>query len=124
MPDRSLNILVADDAPEIRQLVSIALRRHGYRVVGCANGLEAIEAVRDEAFHVIVLDYHMPVLDGLGAARMLREDPRTADVPLVCISAAAPEGLELPLFERFVPKPLSPRELVGVVRAVAPVQAS
>lgn len=124
MPNHSLNILVADDAPEIRQLVSIALRRHGHCVVGCANGLEAIAAAREGAFDVIVLDHHMPILDGVSAARTLRADPRTSGIPLVCISAAPPEGLELPLFDRFVPKPLSPRELVSVVRAVSPVWAS
>jgi CheY-like chemotaxis protein len=127
MPHRTLNILVADDAPEIRQLIAIALRRQGCRVVGCANGLEAVTLAHAEAFDVIVLDNHMPVLDGVSAARMLREDPETEAVPLVCISAALPEGATAsggPLFDRFVPKPLSPRELVSVVKGMALQPAS
>jgi CheY-like chemotaxis protein len=121
MPMRSFHILVADDAPEIGAMVAIALRRFGHRVTTCANGLEAVELSRAEAFDVIVLDHRMPVMDGLTAARLLREAPATREIPLVSISASESDIVTLAagVFDAHLPKPLSPRELVNTVERLA-----
>jgi CheY-like chemotaxis protein len=127
MSGHPLIILIADDAAEIRHLITIALCRHGHRVVGCPNGEEAVKLATAEPFDVIVLDVNMPVLDGVSAAQRLRMDPATGRVPLLCISAADPGALGhegQPLFDRFMPKPLSPRELVSLVHEVAGSRAS
>ena len=121
MPATSLNVLVADDSPEICALVAIALRRLGHRVVTCGDGEAAVALSRSEAFDVIVLDHQMPRMDGLTAARLIREAPSTRDVPLVSISASERDEAALgrEIFDCHIPKPLSPRELVWVVQGLA-----
>jgi CheY-like chemotaxis protein len=117
MPLRSLHVLVADDAPEIGAMVAIALRRFGHQVTTCRDGAEAVALSRTEAYDVIILDHCMPVMDGLTAARLIREAPATRHVPLVSISASGGEerARALDVFDCYLPKPLSPRELVHTV---------
>jgi CheY-like chemotaxis protein len=117
----SLNVLVADDSPEICALVAIALRRFGHRVVTCTDGEMAVSLSQREPFDVIVLDHRMPRMDGLTAARLIREAPATRHVPLVSISASERGDLasEGDVFDCHIPKPLSPREFAGTVQRLA-----
>lgn len=110
-------ILIVDDNESLRELYSQTLRSAGYRTATADNGRTAIEkalALRPQA---IVLDYWMPVMDGAGAARILRADARTCRIPLILVTAigAPPEAV---LVVPCHPKPDLPDDVVSAVRAV------
>jgi two-component system, chemotaxis family, chemotaxis protein CheY len=79
-------ILVVEDDPTIRDLVAEALRDEGYPVETASNGAEAVEVVEHERPSLVLLDMRMPVLDGWGFARVMRE--RGVRLPIVVMTAA------------------------------------
>ncbi len=80
-------ILVVDDDPGIREVVSWALEDEGYSVQTARDGAEALVRVRDEPPDGIVLDLNMPVMDGWAFLRACRADPTCKDVPILLMSA-------------------------------------
>ncbi|MGI9332959.1 MAG: response regulator [Gammaproteobacteria bacterium] len=112
-------VLVVDDDPHIREIVSFALRKDGFETVEAANGVEALERFERNAPALVVLDILMPEMNGTEVCRRLRE---RASVPIVFLSSKDEEldrilGLELG-GDDYITKPFSPRELVARVRAV------
>ncbi len=80
-------ILVADDEPLNLSLVTRRLEREGYQVIGAQNGQEAIDKAREMLPDLVILDVMMPVLDGLQACRLLKDDPLTRDITVIFLSA-------------------------------------
>jgi len=80
-------IMVVDDAKDIRELLRITLNLRGYKVVEAANGQEAVELALRECPDLILMDLTMPVLDGYGAARQIRDTAEICEVPMVACSA-------------------------------------
>ncbi len=112
-------ILVVDDEPSIREVVSIYLERAGYRVVAVGDGQAALEALEKQTPDLVVLDLMLPTVDGLEITRQLRA---LGDTPIIMLTARRTEmdrilGLELGA-DDYVVKPFSPRELVSRVKAV------
>lgn len=114
-----MKILIADDDPRLRELVSLALQRAGYNVITASDGQRALTHAAREAPDLIVLDVGMPELDGFEVCRRLRA---TSQVPILFLTARDDEidrilGLELGA-DDYVTKPFSPRELVARVKAI------
>jgi two-component system, OmpR family, response regulator len=112
-------ILVADDEPHIREVISFALERAGFAVGTARNGSEALQAFRRGGVDLIVLDIGMPEMDGLEVCRQVR---KSSEVPILFLSARDDEidrilGLEIG-GDDYVTKPFSPRELVARVNAI------
>ena len=112
------NILVCDDDKDIVEAVSIYLETSGYNVIKAYNGIEAVEAVKNEDIHLIVIDIMMPEMDGIRATRMIRE---TSSVPVIFLSAKSEDadkilGLDIGA-DDYVTKPFSPLELVARVKS-------
>ena len=112
------NILVCDDDRDIVEAVSIYLETSGYNVIKAYNGIEAVEAVRSEDIHLIVIDIMMPEMDGIRAIRMIRE---ISSVPVIFLSAKSEDadkilGLDIGA-DDYVTKPFSPLELVARVKS-------
>ena len=85
-----LTILLAEDNPVNRLLVTTLLRRMGHRVSSVVNGREAVEAVAAGSFDVILMDMQMPEMDGLAATRAIRgADHNRAGIPIVALTADA-----------------------------------
>jgi len=85
---RSLRVLVAEDHPINLKYMSILLEKMGHEAVFCENGQEALQLLGRQPFDVVLLDYHMPVLDGLAtteAIRLLVGD--TAQIPVILVTA-------------------------------------
>ena len=115
-------ILVVDDEPAISKIAADYLHRAGFSVLTAADGPSALRLVRQEQPALVVLDLMLPGMDGLDVTRALRQDPTTARVPIIMLTARVDEadrliGLELGA-DDYISKPFSPRELVARVRAV------
>jgi two-component system cell cycle response regulator len=80
-------ILVADDEPVNLALIKRRLEWEDYRVETAEDGGQAVEAAKRVLPDLVILDVMMPVLDGLGACRLLKEDPSTRDIPVIFLSA-------------------------------------
>jgi two-component system, OmpR family, response regulator len=116
MPQR---ILVVDDEPHIREVITFALERTGMATLTARNGAEALQMFRRGSIDLIVLDVGMPEMDGLEVCRQVR---KTSEVPILFLSARDEEidrvlGLEIG-GDDYVTKPFSPRELVARVNVI------
>lgn len=104
-------ILVADDKHTSRELVRVVLGKEGHRIVEAADGQEALDLIREHRPDLVLLDLHMPKLDGFGVVRELRRDPELQSLPVVAITASAMQGdREKALqagFNAYCTKPLS-----------------
>ena len=115
------DVLVVEDDTDISDLLAHYLARAGYSPRVVTSGDEALRAARAAAPDLVVLDVMLPGLDGFGVVRALRQDSRTAAVPIIMLTARAEEedrvaGLELGA-DDYVTKPFSPKELVARVKA-------
>jgi two-component system OmpR family response regulator len=113
------SILVVDDDPHLREVVTFALEQAGFRVEQAADGRAGLAQVQRSAPALIVLDIMMPEMDGLELCRQVR---RAHEIPIVFLSSRDDEvdrilGLELG-GDDYLTKPFSPRELVARVKAV------
>lgn len=114
-------ILVVEDEKHIVELVSYGLRKEGYEVLLARDGDRALELVRAGQPDLVILDIMLPGIDGLSVCRLMRQDDRTRDIPVIMLSARGQEldrvlGLELGADDYMV-KPFSVRELVARVKA-------
>ena len=80
-------LLVVDDDPHTREMLAFALGLDGHDVLRATNGAEAVTAARDAVPDLILLDWMMPVMNGILAARTLRDDPLTGHVPIILLTA-------------------------------------
>ena len=115
-------ILVVDDEEDIRELISLNLKREGYEVRPVETGEEALAEARRGVVSLIVLDLMLPGIDGLEVCRKLKADPRTQPIPVVMLTAKGEEsdivtGLELGA-DDYVTKPFSGKVLVARVRRI------
>ena len=84
-------ILIADDEPDVVDLVATNLRAAGYDVSKAQDGPSVLAAVREQAPHLLVLDLMLPGMSGLEVCRALKADPTTAAIPIVMLTAKAEE---------------------------------
>jgi diguanylate cyclase (GGDEF)-like protein len=123
MPDQTIErppvILVADDEPINRSLIQRRLEREGYRVFVAENGHVAVELARETLPDLVILDVMMPEMDGLEACRLIKEDERTRDLPVIFLSARDEtemkvNGLTLGAND-YISKPFKAEELLARV---------
>ena len=123
-PRRPLNVLVAEDNPVNRTLVTTLLRKRGHQVTAVDNGLEAVEAIQsaaDAPFDVVLMDLQMPEMGGLEATQAIREQEAggTGRVPLIALTAHAMQGdrercLDAGM-DGYLSKPIDVDELIATV---------
>ena len=80
-------VLIAEDEKDIRDLVGFTLKLAGFDAVFASNGSEAITQAQSELPDIILMDLHMPVMDGDEAARQIDEDPTTHGIPVIYLTA-------------------------------------
>lgn len=124
----SKKILVVDDEKHIVRLVQINLQKAGYEVTTAGNGREALESVDKEQPDLIVMDVMMPEMDGFAALQKLKEDPKTAEIPVIMLTAKAQDedvfkgwksGADL-----YLTKPFNPAELLTFVKRIFESQSA
>ncbi|HET9690679.1 MAG TPA: response regulator [Acidimicrobiales bacterium] len=111
-------VLVVDDDPVIVTLLRVNFEMEGYVVLTAGDGQEGVEVARREHPDLVLLDVMMPKLDGIGAARAIRDDPELAGTPIILCSAKAQSadvvaGLEVA--DDYVTKPFEPLDLLDRV---------
>jgi CheY-like chemotaxis protein len=116
-------LLIEDDAP-LRTVLAEVLREDGYAVEEAADGRSALDALR-AAPDAVVLDLHLPHLDGPGFIQALRDDPDGARVPLLVVSGAAQaaDAADRLGADALLPKPFDLDELLGAVHRVSRAHA-
>lgn len=116
------SVLVVDDEVDIRHWLSLELAKHGFLVTEAEDGEQALKAVAAHLPHLILLDLKMPVMDGWTVARKLREDPQTAAIPIIVLTASPVDlqrervcvlGLGV---QQFLTKPVSVEMLVEEIK--------
>ncbi len=115
-------ILIAEDEPDIRELVAFTLRFAGYEVVVAHNGEEAVQMAARELPDLALMDVRMPRMTGYDACRAIKAHPDLKDMPVVFLSAKGQEaeiesGLEAGA-EEYLLKPFAPDQLIERVRAI------
>lgn len=108
-------ILIAEDEPDIRDLIALTLNFSGFEVVMAVDGEEAIRHAQNQQFDLILLDVRMPRMSGYEVCRELRQMTNTKDVPIVFLSAKGQEsemqaGLDAGADE-YILKPFAPSKL-------------
>src|SRR5213596_70617 len=115
-------VVIAEDSPTLRRIVSSVLTREGFEVVQAEDGVEAVQAVLRTMPDAVVLDVQMPRVSGYVAARLLKDDWQTADIPVVMLTSldaasdrywAGQAGVD-----RYLTKDFEAPELAGTIEEV------
>ena len=115
-------ILIIEDETDVADLLSLNLRKAGFRISTAADGAIGLQKARDDRPDFIILDLMLPKLSGLEVCRILKSDVATSQIPILMLTAKAEEidrivGLEFGA-DDYVTKPFSPREVVLRIRAI------
>jgi two-component system chemotaxis response regulator CheY len=120
-----LSVLIVDDSFVMRRMVARSLLVSGvppHELREAANGIEALNVVREVLVDIVLCDLHMPGMDGVEFVRRLGDDAQTADIPVVIVSSERSEGLLAELEDLgvrgFLRKPFQPEALGELVRDV------
>jgi two-component system chemotaxis response regulator CheY len=121
MPDN--NILIIEDSPTMRQLISFALKRlPGVRIVEATDGVDALKKLSSEKFDLILTDINMPIMDGLKLVSLVRNDANYRAVPIVVITTeGAKEDRERALAlgaNDYITKPIQANRILALARSL------
>jgi len=114
------SILVVDDQLISMKLTRLILEGEGYRVLVAGNATEALQIVQDSNPDLILMDIHLPSMDGLALTKLLRSDQESRHIKIVAISAYASteddQRITAAGCDGFIPKPIDTRTLAASVR--------
>src|SRR6478735_2064408 len=116
------NILIVEDESDVTDLLSLNLRKAGFKTTAAADGATGLQKARDDRPDFIILDLMLPKMSGLEVCRILKSDTATSHIPILMLTAKAEEidrivGLEFGA-DDYVTKPFSPREIVLRIKAI------
>lgn len=115
-------ILIADDDPDIIEVLTGRLEALSYEVVVAYDGLQAVELVFSENPNLILLDIKMPTTSGVGVFENIRSDERTKDIPVIFITASVDAQIRQKVVDMgaqgVIAKPFTTAELIGNIRRV------
>ncbi len=122
MSSTGKTILIADDDEDLRLLVQVTLENPTYRILTAEDGCQALDAVNRHRPDLLILDWMMPGLNGCEVVTQLRQNPHTAAIPVVMLTARdgleAQEQMASLALAGYLVKPFSPLELIKKVREV------
>ncbi|NJM27131.1 MAG: response regulator [Pseudanabaena sp. RU_4_16] len=113
-------VLVVEDSPPQREMISALLTGIGLAVTSAGDGVEALEQMKNSRPDIVVLDIVMPRMNGYELCRRIKTDPKTQEVPVVMCSTKGEEfdrywGMRQGA-DAYIAKPFQPQELVGTVK--------
>ena len=121
------SVLVVDDDPMKRQLLRLILERAGFGVAEAADGTEALLSLENIVPDLMTRDVMMPRMDGFAVCERVRQNPKTAGLPIIIVSARADggsirEGLAAGA-NRYLPQPVMPDKLINTVNELLPPES-
>lgn len=116
------NILVVEDSPTMRQLISFAMKRiPNSHVIEATDGVDALKKMSSEKVDLILADINMPVMDGLKLVSLVRGNPTYKEIPIIIITTeGAEEDRKRALSigaNSYLPKPIQTQELIRLVNS-------
>ncbi len=117
------NVLIVEDSPTMRQLISFALKRlRGIRIVEANDGVDGLKKLSSEKFDLIFTDINMPIMDGLKLVSLVRNDANYKTTPIVVITTeGAQEDRERALAlgaNDYITKPIQPNRILDVAKGL------
>lgn len=110
-------VLVAEDIPSQYLLMAAILKRKNYNVLHAINGLEAVNMVKNQSIHIVLMDIEMPVMNGFIAARKIREF--NPGIPIIAITASIFSSYEEEAYacgcNDFLAKPINLKEIITTI---------
>jgi len=112
-------VLIVDDNADERLIFTAVLQHHGYRVLTAGDGPGAIDVAKKHTPGIILMDVHLPGMNGLDATQAIRSSPVTSGIPVICVTSfdvtvAEARGAGC---QRLLRKPVSPSQLISAVTA-------
>ncbi|MEQ8359060.1 MAG: response regulator transcription factor [Cytophagales bacterium] len=122
MSDKSKHkILVVEDESDIAEMLEYNLEKEGYKVKTAGDGREAVDVAASFIPDIVLLDIMMPVMDGVEACRLMRENPDLNGMYIIFLTARAEEYSEIAAFnvgaDDYIVKPIKPRALMSRIKA-------
>jgi len=118
-PQSTFHILLVEDEPVIRELVSSMLSDDAVNVVCAEDGIEGLKLAKTRAFQLILMDVVLPKMDGVSVCRILKSDPATARVPVYMLTGKAKkadvESATMAGADGYIHKPFRGAELMDLV---------
>ncbi|HNW44578.1 MAG TPA: response regulator [Elusimicrobiales bacterium] len=115
-------ILIADDDADMLELLRNMLEREGYSVITAENGQEAVDLARKELPALVMLDIHMPVMDGLQACKQIKEDQVSKNIPVLMLTVEGSiNEIQTAIgygARTYITKPSSRVEIIKVVKSI------
>ena len=115
----SKKIVVVEDHPAVRRVLTLSLRQRGYEIVEAITGRSGIALTSEENPDLVLVDLSLPDLSGLEVAKRIKQNPETAKIPLVALSGCTERELALKTLESgmaaYLTKPAATQELVNVI---------
>jgi DNA-binding response OmpR family regulator len=110
-----MKILIAEDEPLILRTLELKLKKEGYQVIGCTDGLDALQKIDSEMPDLIITDIMMPYMSGLEVVRKVKQDNGQKNIPVIVLSTMGQENIVEEAFELgaddYLKKPFSLSEL-------------
>ena len=115
-------ILITDDEEELRNVLKQSMENAGYEVVTAGNGREAVERVNLDAPDLVLMDVMMPEMNGFDAMRKIKENPSTAHIPVVMLTALdddmnTAKGWKMGT-SLYLKKPFVPAQLISYIKLI------
>jgi len=114
-----MKILIVEDNEKNRTLVKDVLEYHGYEIIEARDGKEGIKMAKEHKPDLILMDIQMPVMDGITAGRILKNDPETKDIKIIALASFAMKGDKEKIlkagFDDYIAKPIDTRKLSGYI---------
>jgi len=110
---QEIKVMIVDDEPHIGQLLNMYLRKEGYQTTVCTKSKDALNKLHDDEYDIVLLDWMMPVMDGM---EMLAEIRKFSHMPVIMLS-----GKDKPVrgaADDFIVKPFDPQDVVKRVKAL------
>ena len=122
MENKDYKILLVDDEPDILEFVGYNLKKEGFQVTTCDNGKSAIESVKNDKPHLILLDVMMPGMDGVETCETIRNMDDTENVLISFLTARGEDYSQIAGFDAgaddYITKPIKPKLLVSRIKAL------
>lgn len=114
-------ILIVDDLPEMRTMLNLTLSKSGWDVIEASNGEEAVQKATDELPQVILMDYNMPIMNGVDACKAIKSKTDTQEIPVLIYTGANALEIKEAALEagavNFLTKPILPSDLRKAIEA-------